>query len=99
MLTFSGPHLSQQDPRVRIKVMELYGASPSVLEVEYFEEVGTGLGPTLEFYSSVSKAFSKRKLKMWRDHDSSADSEYAFGSQGLFPAPIDQTDTDHAKKV
>jgi E3 ubiquitin-protein ligase TRIP12 len=50
-----------------VKVMELYGASPSVLEVEYFEEVGTGLGPTLEFYSTVSKEFSKKKLKLWRE--------------------------------
>ncbi len=52
-----------------MKVMELYGASQSILEVEYFEEVGTGLGPTLEFYSTVSKEFSKKKLKLWRDGD------------------------------
>nr|GFD14785.1 E3 ubiquitin-protein ligase UPL3-like [Tanacetum cinerariifolium] len=50
-----------------IKVMELYGNSSSVLEVEYFEEVGTGLGPTLEFYSTVSKEFSKKKTKLWRE--------------------------------
>ncbi|RMZ81692.1 hypothetical protein DV737_g2391, partial [Chaetothyriales sp. CBS 132003] len=71
-----------------MKVMEMYGASPSVLEVEYFEEVGTGLGPTLEFYSAVSKEFSKKKLDMWRSHDSSAKSEFAFGKNGLFPAPM-----------
>jgi E3 ubiquitin-protein ligase TRIP12 len=29
--------------------MELYGASQSILEVEYFEEVGTGLGRKLHF--------------------------------------------------
>ena len=50
-----------------MKVMQLYGHSPSVLEVEYFEEVGTGLGPTLEFYSTVSREFSKKKLKIWRE--------------------------------
>lgn len=71
-----------------IKVMELYGASPSVLEVEYFEEVGTGLGPTLEFYSTVSKEFSKKKLKLWRENESSDDHEFAFGKRGLFPAPM-----------
>ncbi len=38
------------------KVFELYGSNSSVLEVEYFEEVGTGLGPTLEFYSLVSRS-------------------------------------------
>ncbi|KAL4971990.1 hypothetical protein BDW66DRAFT_145099 [Aspergillus desertorum] len=73
-----------------MKVMELYGSSPSVLEVEYFEEVGTGLGPTLEFYSTVSKEFSKKKLKMWRENDCSDSEEYAFGTRGLFPAPLSE---------
>ncbi|KAL2819586.1 hypothetical protein BDW59DRAFT_151390 [Aspergillus cavernicola] len=37
-----------------MKVMELYGSSPSVLEVEYFEEVGTGLGrPQLLISTSI----------------------------------------------
>ncbi|KAE8356457.1 hypothetical protein BDV28DRAFT_102951 [Aspergillus coremiiformis] len=71
-----------------MKVMELYGSSPSVLEVEYFEEVGTGLGPTLEFYSTVSKEFSKKKLKIWRENDCSDAEEFAFGKRGLFPAPM-----------
>lgn len=73
-----------------MKVMELYGSSPSVLEVEYFEEVGTGLGPTLEFYSTVSKEFSKKKLKIWREHDHSSSAEFAFGKRGLFPAPMSE---------
>ncbi|KAF2415851.1 hypothetical protein EJ08DRAFT_127706 [Tothia fuscella] len=73
-----------------MKVMELYGSSPSVLEVEYFEEVGTGLGPTLEFYSTVSKEFAKKKIKLWRENESPDDSEYAFGSRGLFPAPMSE---------
>lgn len=73
-----------------MKVMELYGSSPSVLEVEYFEEVGTGLGPTLEFYSTVSKEFSKKKLKIWRETDDLSGAEYAFGKRGLFPAPMSE---------
>ncbi|KAL2870305.1 HECT-type E3 ubiquitin transferase UFD4 [Aspergillus lucknowensis] len=83
-----------------MKVMELYGSSPSVLEVEYFEEVGTGLGPTLEFYSTVSKEFSKKKLKMWRENDCGDAGEYAFGSRGLFPAPMSeaQLSSDSGKK-
>jgi E3 ubiquitin-protein ligase TRIP12 len=71
-----------------MKVMQLYGHSASVLEVEYFEEVGTGLGPTLEFYSTVSKEFSKKKLKLWRENESGNEGDYAFGKQGLFPAPM-----------
>ena len=71
-----------------MKVMDMYGASPSVLEVEYFEEVGTGLGPTLEFYSTVSKEFSKKKLKMWRENDSGDKDQFAFAKNGLFPMPM-----------
>lgn len=84
-----------------MKVMELYGGSSSVLEVEYFEEVGTGLGPTLEFYSTVSKEFSKKKIKLWRENDSNDDDEYAFGKQGMFPAPMDaaQAETEIGKKT
>ncbi|PNP50248.1 hypothetical protein THARTR1_09079 [Trichoderma harzianum] len=71
-----------------LKVMELYGASQSILEVEYFEEVGTGLGPTLEFYSTVSKEFSKKKLKLWREVDSAGSDEFVTGQTGLFPRPL-----------
>ncbi|KAL1966277.1 hypothetical protein VTN77DRAFT_4630 [Rasamsonia byssochlamydoides] len=83
-----------------MKVMELYGSSPSILEVEYFEEVGTGLGPTLEFYSTVSKEFSKKKLKIWRENDSNEEDEYAFGKHGLFPAPMsdEQAASESGKK-
>jgi len=70
--------------------MELYGGSQSILEVEYFEEVGTGLGPTLEFYATVSKEFSKKKTKLWRENESADSGEYAFGKRGLFPAPMDE---------
>jgi E3 ubiquitin-protein ligase TRIP12 len=84
-----------------LKVMELYGASQSILEVEYFEEVGTGLGPTLEFYSTVSKEFSKKKLKLWRETDSNDEDEHAFGSRGLFPAPMsaEQASNENGKRT
>lgn len=71
-----------------LKVMELYGESRSILEVEYFEEVGTGLGPTLEFYSTVSKEFSKKKVKLWREMDSNDSDEFIQGPHGLFPRPL-----------
>lgn len=83
-----------------MKVMQLYGHSASVLEVEYFEEVGTGLGPTLEFYSTVSKEFSKKKLKLWRENDSSA-GDYVFGKRGLFPAPMsaEQASSENGERI
>ncbi|KAI1337000.1 E3 ubiquitin-protein ligase UPL3 [Xylariaceae sp. FL0016] len=75
-----------------LKVMELYGSSQSILEVEYFDEVGTGLGPTLEFYSTVSKEFSKKKLKLWREMDSNDSEEFVSGPNGLFPRPLSDED-------
>ncbi|RMZ68839.1 ubiquitin ligase Nedd4 [Pyrenophora seminiperda CCB06] len=83
-----------------MKVMQLYGHSPSVLEVEYFEEVGTGLGPTLEFYSTVSREFSKKKLKLWRENESNDSDEYAFGKRGLYPAPMsaEEAATENGEK-
>ncbi|KAJ6519112.1 hypothetical protein C8R45DRAFT_950282 [Mycena sanguinolenta] len=83
-----------------VKVFELYGSSSSVLEVEYFEEVGTGLGPTLEFYSLVSKEFARKDLKIWRDGDAASPSPYVDHPSGLYPAPISPEDiaTDGGQK-
>ncbi|KAJ3494852.1 hypothetical protein NLJ89_g10725 [Agrocybe chaxingu] len=75
-----------------VKVFELYGSSSSILEVEYFEEVGTGLGPTLEFYSLVSKEFARKDLKIWRDADASGPGVYVDHPKGLYPAPISTED-------
>ena len=75
-----------------VKVFELYGSSSSVLEVEYFDEAGTGLGPTLEFYSLVSKEFARRDLKLWRDTDQTHPGLYVHHPNGLFPAPISPDD-------
>lgn len=75
-----------------MKVFELYGSSSSILEVEYFEEVGTGLGPTLEFYSLVSKEFARKDLKIWRDSDSTSSSLYVGHPCGLYPAPLGSED-------
>ncbi|KAJ6534683.1 hypothetical protein DFH09DRAFT_1180315, partial [Mycena vulgaris] len=75
-----------------VKVFELYGSSSSVLEVEYFEEVGTGLGPTLEFYSLVSKEFARKDLKIWRDADAAGTGPYVDHPSGLYPAPISPQD-------
>ncbi|KAI8471466.1 MAG: hypothetical protein J3K34DRAFT_367859 [Monoraphidium minutum] len=49
-----------------IKVMELYARNKAVLELEYFGEVGTGLGPTLEFFTLLSHELRRKALGMWR---------------------------------
>lgn len=54
-----------------VKVMEMYSSQKAVLEVEYFGEVGTGLGPTLEFYTLLSHDLQKNGLGLWRSNSSS----------------------------
>ncbi|ORY25651.1 hypothetical protein BCR39DRAFT_543634 [Naematelia encephala] len=73
------------------KVLELYGTSSGILEVEYFDEIGTGLGPTLEFYSLVSKEFARRSLHLWRDEDEGKPGSYVHHPKGLYPAPLPPT--------
>lgn len=68
-----------------LKILQSYGNTPGVLEIEYFDEIGSGLGPTLEFYSSVSKEFCKLRLSLWR---TDSEGEFVFNPNGLFPRPI-----------
>ncbi|XP_047332949.1 E3 ubiquitin-protein ligase UPL3-like [Impatiens glandulifera] len=74
------------------KVMELYSSQKAVLEVEYFGEVGTGLGPTLEFYTLLSHDLQKASLGMWRSSFQPNKSpmevtDMVHSSLGLFPRP------------
>ncbi|ODQ65620.1 hypothetical protein NADFUDRAFT_5354, partial [Nadsonia fulvescens var. elongata DSM 6958] len=71
-----------------VKLLEKFGSTNNFIEVAFKDEVGTGLGPTLEFYSNVSKEFSKKNLGMWREGDN-AESEHVYDKAGLFPAPMD----------
>jgi E3 ubiquitin-protein ligase TRIP12 len=79
-----------------VKVLEQHCAAPkAVLEVEYFGEVGTGLGPTLEFYTLVSHELQAKRLRLWREDPASAEAasdtskaELVTAVNGLFPAPL-----------
>lgn len=53
-----------------MRVMSMYASHGTVLEVEYFDEVGTGLGPTLEFYTLVSRELQRMDLGLWRAKES-----------------------------
>lgn len=79
------------------KVLNEFLNTKSLLEIQYEGEVGTGLGPTLEFYTLVSKEFQKADLSMWRgesieiveeEGDTQKKSKYTFSRDGLFPAAI-----------
>ena len=52
-----------------VKVFDMTPTHRMVLEVEFFNEVGTGTGPTLEFYTLLSKELQQRALGAWRDAD------------------------------
>ncbi|KAL3701580.1 hypothetical protein R1sor_019602 [Riccia sorocarpa] len=69
------------------KVMELYSGHKAVLEVEYFGEVGTGLGPTLEFYTLLSHELQKGSLEMWRTESSGE-------GEGDAPKDVEMPDAD-----
>lgn len=56
-----------------------------ILEIQYDNEVGTGNGPTLEFFTLVSEEI--RKLPIWRN------------STMLFPAPEEVTRTEYFKFI
>ncbi|BGP33548.1 Ubiquitin fusion degradation protein 4 [Rhodotorula toruloides] len=81
------------------KVFEFYGSSRASLEVEFFNEVGSGLGPTLEFYALVSKEFARKALGLWRAGDHSDTSDYVHAKMGLFPVPLADVSTDAGKKA
>lgn len=67
-----------------VKVMGLYGPNVQyLLEIEFFDEVGSGLGPTLEFYSQVSLEWHRKDLNMWRIERT--DGSYIHPTNGLFP--------------
>ncbi|KAF7818581.1 E3 ubiquitin-protein ligase UPL4 [Senna tora] len=80
------------------QMMDLHARHKVVLEVEYDEEVGTGLGPTLEFYTLVCQDFQKSGLGMWRGDScfftSKTNSQAEMGilsPYGLFPCPWSST--------
>ncbi|XP_076344228.1 E3 ubiquitin-protein ligase TRIP12-like isoform X3 [Tachypleus tridentatus] len=80
-------------------VMQDLGSSRALLEIQYENEVGTGLGPTLEFYALVSKEFQRADSDLWRgeavavnDGKGPADSNlYIHSSCGLFPTPLNRS--------
>ncbi|KAI3696775.1 hypothetical protein L6452_29309 [Arctium lappa] len=78
------------------KMMDLHANKKAVLEVEFEGEVGTGLGPTMEFFTLVGNEFQKPGLGMWRGDNSLVASMQSLGNMdsvivaspfGLFPSP------------
>jgi E3 ubiquitin-protein ligase TRIP12 len=70
--------------------------SKALLEIQYENEVGTGLGPTLEFYALTSLEIQKVDYDLWRGDKikiSTAkgynqNSLFFYSPSGLYPAPL-----------
>lgn len=71
-------------------VMNMFCSSQALLEIEFNGEVGTGLGPTLEFYNLVCKEICKKSLNIWRDNgfENKDGNTYLCPKDGLFPKPL-----------
>ncbi|KAI4966376.1 hypothetical protein ZWY2020_041109 [Hordeum vulgare] len=71
-------------------MMTKHGSSTKTIEVVFVGEVGTGRGPTFEFYSTVSHELQRLGIGMWRgDNNARKAGEAGFvrSSFGLFPQP------------
>ncbi|EDV98881.1 GH13561 [Drosophila grimshawi] len=72
--------------RWAIQVMKAHCNRKSVLEVEFLDEEGTGLGPTLEFYALVAAEIQRSDLCMWLcDDELSDDDQEATNIQDAAP--------------
>lgn len=75
-------------------ILSANNTSRVYMDVEFEGEVGTGYGPTLEFYSLISNELQKHSLKLWRGSpvrrpttsDQNVEDEYTYSDNGLYPA-------------
>ena len=71
-----------------------YKTSNAAIDIQYLNEVGTGLGPTLEFYTLVSQELRRAELRLWRCGEPIRDENLKvnpLANEGLFPAPLGKT--------
>ncbi|KAH8603472.1 HECT domain [Trypanosoma vivax] len=62
-----------------------------VLEFEYYNENGSGSGPTMEFYTLVSNELREIKLKLWRLSDEAPNDKYYQPHNGVYPQPVPES--------
>lgn len=69
-------------------IMTEMGSSNAILEIAFNGEVGFGLGPTLEFYTLISRQLMKSTLGMWHGSDLTSEGYIIPPTPGLYPRPI-----------
>lgn len=94
-----------------VQVMRVHADRKAILEVEFIDEEGTGLGPTLEFFALVASELQRKDLCLWMCDDVHVNHEevdmgegkkppgfYVMRPTGLFPAPLPQ-DSELCERV
>lgn len=71
-------------------------AGNAVLEFEFYNEEGSGLGPTLEFYTLVGDALRERRLNLWRAANETPTDTHCDAAAGLYPRPLPPDHPDSA---
>ena len=81
-----------------MNTLKFHATRKAILEIEFVEEEGTGLGPTLEFFSLIAGELQRKKFALWHCTDSEQVNElsqeeleninesYVHQLNGLFPA-------------
>jgi len=85
--------------RAAINSLKFHATRKAILEIEFIDEEGTGLGPTLEFFSLIAAELQRKKLAIWYSDDKVQENEldgeqianlsdsYVHQLNGLFPIP------------
>lgn len=86
------PRLKVRVARTRLlqsamKLFAVYGGKKAVIEIEFLGEVGTGLGPTTEFFTLICHEIQAKRLRLWCDEDDQAgehekEQEHVHSSRG-----------------
>ncbi|XP_013166656.1 PREDICTED: E3 ubiquitin-protein ligase TRIP12 isoform X1 [Papilio xuthus] len=73
-------------------VMHEFAHTKALLEIQYENEVGTGLGPTLEFYALVSQELQRADLDLWHGSENFKQKPTSFGGEIVKSQPPVVTD-------
>ncbi len=74
-----------------MNALKFHAIRKAILEVEFLDEEGTGLGPTLEFFSLIASEIRRKEHALWlcEDHNDS-EKDFVHQKSGLFPAHYPQ---------
>ena len=80
--------------RDAMNLFHYHAKSKAKLEIQFFNEEGTGDGPTLEFYSLIANELQQYSLGLWWHNDNYEQHQtiYIRKLEGLFPIPYLQND-------